>query len=144
MWSETLGIDPTNFQFESLEFADYLPLIDEQSITGPARLGWGMDYPHPQNYWQFNLDSRFVPPVGNNGGFYSNPEFDALMDEGNAQADINDAIPIYNEAAAVACNDVPIIPMFFSLNQYAWNDTVGGVSMDTFGNLVYSDLTAGG
>jgi ABC-type transport system substrate-binding protein len=144
MWSETLGIDPTNFQFESLEFADYLPLIDEQSITGPARLGWGMDYPHPQNYWQFNLDSRFVPPVGNNGGFYNNPEFDALMDEGNAQADINDAIPIYNEAAAVACNDVPIIPMFFSLNQYAWNDTVGGVSMDTFGNLVYSDLTAGG
>jgi ABC-type transport system substrate-binding protein len=144
MWSETLGIDPTNFQFESLEFADYLPLIDEQSITGPARLGWGMDYPHPQNYWQFNLDSRFLFPAGNNGAAYANPEFDALLDEANAVADINEAIPIYNEAAAVACNDVPIIPMFFSLNQYAWNDTVGGVSMDTFGNLVYSDLTAGG
>jgi ABC-type transport system substrate-binding protein len=144
MWSETLGIDPTSFQFESLEFADYLPRIDAQEITGPARLGWSMDYPHPQNYWQFILDSRFAPPAGSNSGFWVNEEFDALVDEANAQADINDAIPIYQQAAAVACNDVALIPMFFSLNQYAWNDTVGGVSMDTFGNLVYTDLTAGG
>jgi ABC-type transport system substrate-binding protein len=144
MWGETLGIDVNTVTFEQLDFADYLPLLDEQGMTGPFRLAWGMDYPHPQNYWQLLLDSRLQPPGGSNTTFYSNPEFDAKIDEANAQADINDAIPLYQEAAAIACADTPLIPMFFSLNQFGWNDTVGGVTMDTFGNLVYSDLTAGG
>ena len=61
MWAETLGIDPTTVSFEQLEFADYLPRLDEQGMTGPFRLAWGMDYPHPQNYWQLLLDSRLVP-----------------------------------------------------------------------------------
>jgi hypothetical protein len=34
--------------------------------------------------------------------------------------------------------------MFFGLNQYAWNDTVDGVYVDAFGNLVYTDLVATG
>ena len=34
--------------------------------------------------------------------------------------------------------------MFFGLNQYAWSDNVGGVFVDAFGNLAYTDLTAGG
>jgi ABC-type transport system substrate-binding protein len=144
MWSENLGIDVSTVTFEQLDFADYLPLIDSQGITGPFRLGWGMDYPHPQNYWQLLLDSRFTPPVGSNSGFYSNPDFDAKIDEANAQADINAAIPLYQEAAAIACADTPVIPMFFGLNQYGWNDNVSGVYVDAFGNLVYTDLVAGG
>lgn len=144
MWAETLGIDPTTVSFESLDFADYLPRIDAQEITGPFRLGWGMDYPHPQNYWQQLLDSRFVPPSGSNSTFYINPEFDAKIDEANAEADINNAIPLYQEAAAIACADTPLIPMFYGLNQYGWSDNVGGVYVDAFGNLVYTALTAGG
>ena len=144
MWAETLGIDPTTVAFEQLEFADYLPLLDDQGITGPFRLGWGMDYPHPQNYWQLLLDSRLVPPGGSNTTFYVNPEFDAKIDEANAEADINNAIPLYQEAAAIACADTPLIPMFFGLNQFGWSDNVGGVFVDAFGNIVYTDLVPGG
>ena len=144
MWSENLGLDVANVTFEQLDFADYLPLIDEQGMTGPFRLGWGMDYPHPQNYWQLLLYSEFVPPVGSNSTFYINPEFDAKIDEANAQADINAAIPLYQEAAAIACADTPLIPMFFGLNQYGWNDTVDGVYVDAFGNIVYTDLVTTG
>ena len=144
MWAETLGIDPTTVAFEQLDFADYLPRIDGQEITGPFRLGWGMDYPHPQNYWQLLLDSRFVPPAGSNSTFYINPEYDAKIDEANSQADLEAAIPLYQEAAAIACADTPLIPMFYGLNQYAWSDNVGGVYVDAFGNIVYTQLTAGG
>jgi ABC-type transport system substrate-binding protein len=144
MWAETLGIDPTTVSFEQLEFADYLPRLDEQGMTGPFRLGWGMDYPHPQNFWQQLLDSRFQPPVGSNTSFYSNPEFDAKIDEANAQADINDAIPLYQEAAAIACEDTPMAPIYFLENLYAWSDNVDGVYVDAFGNVVYTALTAGG
>jgi ABC-type transport system substrate-binding protein len=144
MWAETLGIDPATVTFEQLEFADYLPLIDSQGMTGPFRLGWGMDYPHPQNYLQLLLDSRFAPPVGSNSSFYSNPEYDAKIDEANAEADINNAIPLYQEAAAIACADTPVIPVYYSTNLFAWNDTVDGVWVDAFGNLVYTDLVATG
>ena len=101
MWGQTLGIDPTTVSFEQLDFADYLPRLDDQEITGPFRLGWGMDYPRPQNYWQQLLDSRFVPPRARTARSTSNPEFDAKIDEANAEADINDAIPLYQEAAAM-------------------------------------------
>ena len=144
MWAQNLGLDPTSVTYEQLEFADYLPKLDGKEVTGPFRLGWGMDYPHPQNYWQLLLDSRFGSDVGgSNSTFYVNPDFDAKVDEANAQADLADAIPLYQEAAAIACNDTPLIPMFFGLNQYSWNDTVGGVYVDAFGNLDYLALTAG-
>jgi oligopeptide transport system substrate-binding protein len=148
MWNEVLGIDPASVSFESLEFADYLPLLDTQGVNGPWRLAWGMDFPHPQNYWQPLLDSRFQPaPFGQGGSntfFYENPEFDAKIEEANAAPDLESSIPLYNEAAAIACADTPLIPMFYGLNQYAWNDTVDGVVMDAFAQLVPSSLVATG
>lgn len=144
-WANNLGLDPSLVSFETRQFADYLPILDAQEITGPFRLGWGMDYPHPQNYWQLLLDSRFTPANGgsNNTG-YSNSDFDAKIDEANAEADINDAIPLYQEAAAIACEDVPLIPMFYGQNVFAWTDNVDGVYVDAFGRLDYGALTAGG
>jgi oligopeptide transport system substrate-binding protein len=47
-WRENLGIE--DIQFESLDFAQYLPKLQNKEITGPWRLGWIMDYPSPQNY----------------------------------------------------------------------------------------------
>ncbi len=143
-WAQNLGLDVASVSFEQLDFADYLPKIDGREITGPFRLGWGMDYPHPQNYLQLLLDSRFAAPVGSNSSIYENPDFDAKIDEANAQTDINDALPLYQEAAEIACNDVPVIPMFYGLNQYAWNDTVDNVYVDAFSRVVYTDLTTTG
>jgi ABC-type transport system substrate-binding protein len=144
MWAETLGIDPESVTFESLEFADYLPLLDGQGVNGPFRLGWGMDFPHPQNYWQGVLDSRAIPPGGSNTSFYNNPEFDAKLDEANAVLDFEASLPVYHEAGVIACNDTPLIPVYFGLNQFAWNDTVDGVVMDAFARLVPTSLVATG
>jgi len=143
MWAENLGIDVSGITFESLEFAEYLQNLEDQAVTGPFRLGWGMDYPHPQNYLQLLLDSRFVPPGGSNSGFYANPEFDAKVDEALAIFDVNESLPVWQEAAAIACDDVALIPMYYGQYDYAWNDTVQNVSLDQFGNVVYTDLTTG-
>src|SRR5690606_354677 len=62
-WAQTLGIDPGSVAFQQLQFAEYLGLADNQEFTGPFRLGWGMDYPHPQNYMQLLLHSSFTPPT---------------------------------------------------------------------------------
>lgn len=144
-WSQTLGIDINNIQFQGIQpFGDYLAQLDAQGIDGPFRLGWGMDYPHPQNYWQLLLDPDFLPPVGANNTGYSSEEFNAKLDEALAITDLEEALPVYQELAGIACEDVPLIPMFYGLNQFAWNDTVDGVYVDAFGDLVYSDLVATG
>lgn len=140
-WAQTLGIDPANVAFEQLQFAEYLGLADEQGFTGGFRLGWGMDYPHPQNYLQLLLQSDFTPPTGANNTGYSSEEFDAALAEALAVADIEEAAPLYQEATAIACADAPLAPMFYGLNQFAWGDQVSGVYVDAFGDLDYTALT---
>jgi ABC-type transport system substrate-binding protein len=145
-WAQNLGIDVTGIQFEGIQpFGDYLQRADEKSFDGPFRLGWGMDYPHPQNYWQLLLDSRFFSDAGGaNSSFYANPEFDAKIDEALAITDLNEALPVWQEVGEIACNDVPVIPMFYGQADYAWNDTVSGVRVDSQSNVVYTELVAGG
>ena len=145
MWAETLGIDPTTVTLRAARVRR-LPARDGRSRRSPVRSVlagvWTIRTPRTTGSCCWTaVSSR---PWARTASFYSNPEFDAKIDEANAEADINDAIPLYQEAAAIACADTPMIPMFFGLNQYAWNDTVGGVYVDAFGNLVYTDLTAGG
>ncbi|MGI8518137.1 MAG: ABC transporter substrate-binding protein, partial [Acidimicrobiia bacterium] len=104
----------------------------------------GMDYPHPQNCLQIILDSRFdAASGGSNYGDYSNPDFDAKVDEALAIFDVNESLPVWQEAAAIACDDVALIPVYYGQYDYAWNDTVSNVSVDQFGNIVYTDLTTG-
>ncbi len=143
-WGTNLGIDTSGIQFEGIQpFGDYLTRLDEQAVDGPFRLGWGMDYPHPQNYWQLLLDSRFYSDAGGaNSSFYTNPDYDAKIDEALAITDINDALPVWQEVGEIACNDVPVVPMFYGQADYGWNDTVSGVSVDSQSNIDYSSLVA--
>ena len=56
-------------------------------MTGPFRMGWAMDYPSPQNYLEPLYSTQALPPAGRTSTFYSNPEFDALVAQGNAAAE---------------------------------------------------------
>ncbi len=145
-WGQNLGIDTSGIKFEGIQpFGDYLQRLDEKSVDGPFRLGWGMDYPHPQNYWQLLLDSRFFSDAGGaNSSFYSNPAFDAKIDEALAITDIADALPVWVEVGEIACNDVPVVPIYGGQVDFAWNDTVSGVSVDSQSNVDYSALVSNG
>ncbi len=139
-WREVLGIE--DFTFEQLQFADYLEVLDEQGATGPFRLGWGMDYPHPQNYLQLLLDGRFHSDSGGaNSSFYENPEYDALIDEALSFAELDDALPIWQDAAEVACEDVPVIPIYYGTNTFAHGETVQGLTVDAFGDINYTGVS---
>ena len=67
-----------------LDFSEYLPLLDSKGVTGPFRLGWSMDYPSPQNYLEPLYSSAALPPAGSNATFYTNPQFDELIQQGNS------------------------------------------------------------
>ncbi|SEK77550.1 oligopeptide transport system substrate-binding protein [Blastococcus sp. DSM 46786] len=130
---ENLGIDYV--LRGELDFAEYLPLLDEQGVTGPFRLGWAMDYPSPQNYLEPLYSTAALPPAGSNATFYSNPEFDALIQQGNSAENNEQAIEFYNQAEDILLEDMPSIPMFFDVEQAAHSENVSDVVIDVFGDI---------
>ncbi|MGY2065510.1 peptide ABC transporter substrate-binding protein [Blastococcus sp. SYSU DS0619] len=139
---ENLGIDYV--LRGELDFAEYLPLLDEQGVTGPFRLGWSMDYPSPQNYLEPLYSTAALPPAGSNATFYSNPEFDALIQQGNSAESNDEAIDYYNQAEDILLQDMPIIPMFFDLEQAAHSENVSDVVIDVFGDIDVANVSVNG
>jgi ABC-type transport system substrate-binding protein len=144
MWSQTLGVD--NITFESLEFSEYLPLLDNEEITGPFRLGWGMDYPSPLNFLEPLYASYNTPPSGSNNTFFDSAEFDGLLADGKAavaaSGELDDGIPSYNAAEDVLCDEAQIAPIYFRTNTYVYTEGVDNVFFDSFSDLGYSSVTS--
>jgi ABC-type transport system substrate-binding protein len=130
---ENLGI---TYQLRGdLDFAQYLPLADDKGFTGPFRLGWAMDYPSPQNYLEPLYSTAALPPNGSNASFYSNPEFDDLVKQGNQAEDNDEAIELYQQAEDILLEDMPIMPMFFVRQQAVHSENVSNVVLTAFGDI---------
>ena len=146
-WVQAVGNnlrDNLGIEYElqgGLQFAEYLPKADAQGFTGPFRLGWAMDYPSPQNYLEPLYSTSSLPPNGSNTAFYSNPEFDELVKEGNSAETNEEAIEKYQAAEDVLLQDMPIMPMFFGLVQGVHSDKVSNVKINAFTRVVLEDVT---
>jgi oligopeptide transport system substrate-binding protein len=145
--SETLGISIDNISFENLEFSEYLPLLDEQGVTGPFRLGWGADYLSPLNFLEPLYASYSQRPVSSNSSFYDSEVFDQALADGKAafaaSSDLNDAIPFYQAAETDICENVAILPIHFGKNTYAWTDNIDNVFKNALGNMNWDEMVGG-
>ncbi|HSK27678.1 MAG TPA: ABC transporter substrate-binding protein [Jiangellales bacterium] len=130
---ENLGVEYT--LRGDLDFSQYLPLIDEQGMTGPFRLGWIMDYPVAENFLGPLYSTAALPPAGSNGGFYSNPEFDDLIVQGNEADDEEAAVALYQQAEDIILEDLPALPMWYGLVQSVHSENVDNVIIDAFGQI---------
>ena len=139
---QNLGVDYT--LRGDLQFAEYLPLGGDKGFTGPFRLGWGMDYPSPQNYLEPLYSTAAQPPAGANRPFYSNPEFDRLITEANAAEDNETAIELYQQAEDLVLADMPVMPMFYGVEQGVFSDRVSNVQIDPFGRVDAASVTVTG
>ena len=135
---QNLGI--TDVKFKQLDFAQYLPLLDEKKLTGPYRLAWVMDYPSPQNY----LEPIFSTKGSSNTSGYSSATVDKLIAEGNAASSVAAGIEKYHAAEDQILKDMPVIPMFFGLEQVVFSEKVGNVTVDAFGNIRLAEVTVKG
>jgi oligopeptide transport system substrate-binding protein len=145
-WMEAVGNQlRTNLGVEfvlrgDLAPPEYGPLLFSKGMTGPFRMGWSMDYPSPQNFLEPLYSTQSQPPAGSNTSFYSSPEFDALVAEGNAAASNEEAIGFYNQAEDVLLEDMPIIPLFFDVTQSVHSTDVTEMVVDVFGRVDTSSL----
>lgn len=132
---ENLGVD---YKLKSTEWAQYLELLDAQDFTGPFRLGWGQDYPSPENYLR--------PIVGTGGDSnytgYSNSEVDDLLVQGDEAPSLEDGISFYQQAGDVAMEDMPIMPMWSGATAIAFSDAVGDVRYDfSAAEIAFKDIS---
>jgi oligopeptide transport system substrate-binding protein len=133
-WRQNLGIE--EIQFESMPFARYLGLLDEEidddpateGVDGPWRLGWVMDYPSMQNY----LENLHGTDAGSNYSTYSNPEVDDLLAQGKAAGSLEEAISFYQQADDLIIQDLPIIPLWFGVSQAVTSERVSNIVIDKF------------
>ncbi len=144
MWRNTLGIE--DITFETMEFSEYNPLLDDQGATGPFRLGWGQDYPSPLNFLEPLYASYNMPPIGSNNTFYDSPAFDGALAEGKAAVAasglLDDGIPFYQEAEDILCGDVPIAPVWYRTNQFVWTEGTDNVFFDSYSDLGFTKVTS--
>jgi len=58
-----------------------------------------------------------------------------------AVASSDEAIGFYNDAEDVLLEDMPIIPMFFQVEQSVFSDHVSDVKVDIFGRVEAAEVT---
>ncbi len=93
-----------NVELVGLEWSSYLTRLNEDPFD-IFRLGWGADYPHPNNF----LTDLFTCTSGNNNMQYCNEEFDTLMADAAVEPDLETQVGIYNQAQEMLVDDAPVI-----------------------------------
>jgi oligopeptide transport system substrate-binding protein len=124
-WKQNLGVDVKIRQLEPEQFLYNLKNETNQMYD----MGWIADYPHPQDF----LDILFHSGVDNNYGNYSNPAFDALVDQAARASDQAQSMALYQQAEKMMVNDAACLPITFGKNYYLTKPYVKGYSVSPLG-----------
>ncbi|MFF8608644.1 ABC transporter substrate-binding protein [Streptomyces sp. NPDC015346] len=117
-------------------FADYRNQVTTQKMTGPFRAGWQMDYPLIQNF----LQPLYYTNASSNDGKWSNPEFDKLVDQANAEPDTKKAVEIFQRAEEVLRDDMGAIPLWYQNGSAGYSERVSNVALNPFSVPVYNEI----
>jgi oligopeptide transport system substrate-binding protein len=134
---EHLGID---FELNSeLTWANYLKHLNAHKFTGPFRFGQTVGYNSPES----QLKNYFYTGASSNYFDHQSDAFDALLDAGDRQATLEQAVPLYQQAEDILLSEtMPVAPLWRALTSIAYNENVGGVEYNVYeANPVFHKLT---
>jgi oligopeptide transport system substrate-binding protein len=108
-----------------------------------CRVGWFADYPTYDNFMYdlFHTDSL----DGNNYGF-SNPDFDALVDEAKQTVDPDAQAALFQQAEELLLNDqVMAVPINWYRGDYVYNnEKISNFPQTNFGLILWEQITLAG
>ncbi|MGY1713470.1 ABC transporter substrate-binding protein [Geodermatophilus sp. SYSU D01106] len=125
----------------NLDFSEYLPLLESRGVAGPFRYGWSFDYPAADSYITPLFTTSSLAPAGSNYSFYTDPQVDQLVVEGDQAATPEDSVTSYQEAEDIINEAMPMAPMFFTEIQSVTSENVSDVRLDLFQRIVTSEVT---
>ncbi|MDT9688368.1 ABC transporter substrate-binding protein [Streptomyces sp. P9(2023)] len=118
-------------------FADFRSQVSTQKMPGPFRAGWQMDYPLIQNF----LQPLYYTNASSNDGKYTDPEFDKLVDQANAESDIAKAVETFQQAEEILRDDMGAVPLWYQNGSAGYSERVSGVMLNPFSVPVYDQIT---
>ncbi|MGR0318265.1 peptide ABC transporter substrate-binding protein [Agromyces sp. ZXT2-3] len=130
-----LGIDASGAPYPT--FAEFRTAITDRTIQTGFRTGWQADYPSLSNF----LGPIYVTGAGSNDGDYSNPEFDALIEEGLSETEVEAGIEKFQQAQEILFEDLPAIPLWYSTVNGAWGEQVENVEFGWNSVPLYHQVT---
>ena len=111
-WHDVLGVDIILNPVDNPTYKEQLYL-----------LGWCADYPDPQNWLPlWRTGSYYHSRIG-----YSNPVFDALVDQADAAVDPAARMSLYQQAQTMLVGDLPVAFFYNNTNAYLVRRRVHGV-----------------
>lgn len=132
-WKSTLGLD---VRLDNVEWKVYLKRL-EQDAPAMFRLGWGADYPDPDNFL-----GLFTADSGNNHTRWANPRYDDLIAAAASEPDPGRRLSLYREAQQILTEqDVPIIPLFTHVNNVLVKPWVRGFDLNAMEILSLHNVT---
>jgi oligopeptide transport system substrate-binding protein len=154
LWSATTDQSPRVAQTIQANLAEAgirakIVQRDASSMREAARKGqtdlalkeWWADYPDAENFLYPLLHSR-NKGVGGNVSFYSNPHFDALVDQAHREQDESKRNLLYTQADQLEFNDAPMIYLFFYKDMYAVQPWIKGFTVPAvFNGQRWADVT---
>ncbi|HEX6578630.1 MAG TPA: ABC transporter substrate-binding protein [Jiangellaceae bacterium] len=120
-----------------VDFATFRAAINAREMTGMFRTGWQMDYPSIENF----LVPIYATGASANDGDYSNPDFDAKLDEAASAPSPEEAIALYQEAELMLAEDMPAIPMWYGKTIAGYSSNVDNVKITPFSTTDLLSIT---
>lgn len=93
-----------------------------------ARGGWVFDWNDPSN-----LLDLVATGNGNNDGLYSNPEFDAKMEQARTTADRAEHFKALHEAEQIMLNDAAVAPLSYQNDRWLQKENLKGTWHSPYG-----------
>ncbi len=100
-----------------------------------AAMGWSADYQHPMSFLPL-----FKTGDSSNNSFYSNSEYDALVEQVMVESDPAKAAELIMQAEAIAAGDYCCLPLYYGTNTFLMKDYVSGYYMTSSSNLYFQNV----
>ena len=127
---EQLGAVGINIQLNEMEWGAYLRL-NEQKKMDLFHMRWAADYLDPQNFLSLLLTTKGTE----NYTSYSNPAFDALCAQADAESDLAKRTELYRKAERIVVDDAPWVPLYYQKDLELIKPYVSGVRDMLLGHL---------
>ena len=103
-----------------------------------AAMGWSADYVNPMSFLPLCKTGD-----SSNNLFYSNADYDALVDQVKAENDPAKAAELTLQADAIVSNDYAVLPLYYKSNNYLMHDNISGFYMTSSSNLFFKNVKVG-
>jgi oligopeptide transport system substrate-binding protein len=121
----------------ALDWGSFLLGLAERRFPAYG-LYWGADYPDPEAM----LRMLFHTMGSDNYTGYGNPDFDAILDDAQSEADLDRRARLYADAQDTLLADAAVIPLYFDIGVTISRPGISGLAISPLGILGLESVTS--